>query len=123
MERPRLQSFRDFWPYYVGEHAHPTCRRLHFIGTTLVVALFVTAVVTGRTWLMWLMPFAGYGFAWYAHFAVEKNRPATFTYPFWSLGADFVMWAKMATGKMDEDLRRYAISWQPPEQRPPRHAE
>lgn len=114
MPEQRLETFRDFWPYYVGEHAHAMCRRLHFVGTSIVIALFFYAMVTRRFWVLWLMPIAGYGFAWGAHFFVEKNRPATFKYPLYSLGSDFVMWAKMATGQMDEDLRRYSVTWRPP---------
>lgn len=113
----RIQTYREFWPYYLGEHAHPLCRRLHFVGTTIVIALAAAAVITGRHWLFALMPVAGYGFAWVGHFVIEKNRPATFTYPFWSLGSDFVMWAKMLTFKLDDELARLGIHWSPPERR------
>ena len=117
MAEKTIKSYSDFWVYYAGEHAHPTCRRLHFVGTTIVMAIAVAAVVTRHWWLLALMPVAGYGFAWYGHFGVEKNRPATFTYPLWSLGSDFVMWWKMATGKMDAELDRHGIKWRPPEAR------
>lgn len=77
-----IKSYKEFWPYYAGEHAPPTCRRPHFIGTTIVMLFAVAALVTHHYWLFAMMPVAGYGFAWVGHFVIEKNRPATFTYPF-----------------------------------------
>jgi hypothetical protein len=102
----RIATFREFWPYYVREHSRPLTRGLHYVGTG---GLFVTAglaVVTGRPALLALLPVVGYGFAWAAHFFVERNRPATFTYPLWSLGADFVMFGKMLRGKMNDEATR-----------------
>ena len=101
----RMTSFREFWPSYVRDHANPTNRRLHFIGTSLVIALLVCGLFFGRPLLFLLMPIAGYGFAWAGHFLVEKNRPATFTYPLFSLAADFVMYGKTWAGKMDDEVR------------------
>lgn len=95
-----FSSFRDFYPHYLSEHADRTCRRLHFIGTTLVIAIVVTSIASGNlSWLL-LAPIAGYGFAWIGHFVFEKNRPATFKYPFYSLWGDFVMYKDMLTGKI-----------------------
>ena len=100
------RSFSEFWPYYLREHSKPRTRSLHYVGTTLVVAIAAFALVTGA-WL-WLLfvPFAGYGFAWIAHFRVERNRPATFTYPLWSLAADFKMWGLWLTGRLQPELDR-----------------
>jgi hypothetical protein len=86
------------------EHSRPATRALHYAGTTVVIGLAVYALATGR-WL-WLLaiPVAGYGFAWIAHFRVEKNRPATFTYPLWSLAADFRMWWLWLTGRLRPEL-------------------
>ena len=99
-------SFAEFWPFYLREHSRPRTRALHYAGTSLVIAIALFAGVTGR-WL-WLLaiPVAGYGFAWVAHFKVEKNRPATFTYPLWSLAADFRMWWLWATGRLGPELER-----------------
>lgn len=96
----RFASFAEFYPYYLSEHSDRTCRRLHFAGTTLVITLLATAIATGNPWLLLVLPVAGYGFAWLGHFVFEKNRPATFDYPFYSLWGDFVMYKDMLTGKI-----------------------
>jgi hypothetical protein len=101
----RIATFREFWPYYVREHSRPLTRGLHYVGTGGLLALAATALATRRPALLALLPVVGYGFAWAAHFFVEKNRPATFTYPLWSLGADFVMFGKMLRGRMHEEVR------------------
>jgi hypothetical protein len=87
----RYTRFVDFYPAYLREHAHPVCRRLHFVGTLLVIAIVVTAAVARDPRWLWLAPIAGYGFAWAGHFFFEKNRPATFTHPLYSLAGDWVM--------------------------------
>jgi hypothetical protein len=101
----RYTSFAAFWPFYLREHSRPLTRALHYIGSTLVVALGVYALINGRYWYFAAMPLAGYFFAWLAHFTVEKNRPATFTYPMWSLAADFKMWGLWLTGRLGPHLR------------------
>ena len=102
----RFGSFREFWPYYVSEHSRPLTRGLHYLGTGGLFVVAAVALGTGRLALLALLPVVGYGFAWGAHFFVEKNRPATFTYPLWSLGADFVMFGKMLRGQMGAEIRR-----------------
>ena len=94
-------TFRDFYPYYLSEHADRTCRRLHFVGSALVIVLIgvVLAGVLSPWWLL-VIPVIGYGFAWVGHFAFEKNKPATFKYPFYSLAGDWVMFGEMLTGKI-----------------------
>lgn len=106
----RYTSFAAFWPFYLREHSRPATRALHYIGTTLVVAVAVFAIVSGRYWWLFAMPLAGYFFAWVAHFRVEKNRPATFTYPLWSLAADFRMWWLWLTGRLGPELARAGVS-------------
>ncbi len=100
------RSFTDFWPFYLREHSKPRTRALHYAGTSLVLATTVVAAATGRWRLLLAIPIAGYGFAWVAHFAVEKNRPATFTHPLWSLAADFKMWWLWLTGRLATELER-----------------
>jgi hypothetical protein len=96
----RYHSFAEFYPFYLSQHSNATCRRMHFIGTTLVLAIAVAMIATQQWWMGLLLPIAGYGFAWVGHFAFEKNRPATFTYPRWSLAGDFVMYWQLLTGKI-----------------------
>lgn len=96
----RYRSFRDFYPYYLSEHSDRTCRRLHFIGTSLVIVTALAAAFSGKFALLWLLPLIGYGFAWVGHFFFEHNRPATFRYPFYSLIGDFRMFADMLTGRI-----------------------
>jgi len=93
-------SFAEFYPHYLREHAHPACRRLHFAGTTVVLASIVAALWTGNAWLLLVAPLAGYGFAWAGHFLFERNRPATFTHPLYSLAGDFAMYRDMLTGRI-----------------------
>jgi hypothetical protein len=105
----RYSTFDEFWPFYLREHSKPRTRALHYAGTSLVVAIAAFALVTGRWWLLLALPVAGYGFAWVAHFRVEKNRPATFTYPLWSLAADFRMWWLWLTGRIGSELERAGV--------------
>ena len=93
-------SFNEFYPFYLSEHSDRTCRRLHFAGTSLVILIALSAVASGRYGLLWFLPVVGYGFAWVGHFYFEKNRPATFKYPFYSLLGDFVMYKDIWSGKI-----------------------
>ncbi|PWB33478.1 DUF962 domain-containing protein [Pseudomonas sp. SDI] len=97
---PHFNSFAEFYPYYLGEHSNPTCRRLHFIGTSLVIALLAYTVASASWGVLIALPFAGYGFAWVGHFFFEKNRPATFKHPLYSLIGDFAMYRDMLRGKV-----------------------
>jgi hypothetical protein len=104
--RETLPSFEDFWPFYLGQHADPRTRAVHYCGTVAGSALFL-ALIAGGTW--WLLPaalVAGYGPAWAAHAFIERNRPATFTYPLWSFAADYRMLYCAATGRLAQELAR-----------------
>ena len=96
----RFATFAEFYPYYLGEHANRTCRRLHFAGTSLVLGCAIAALATGNAWWLAGCPLAGYGFAWLGHFAFEHNRPATFSHPLYSLMGDWVMYRDMLTGRI-----------------------
>ena len=98
--RANFRNFREFYPYYLGEHANRTCRQLHFIGSSLVLLLLAIAVVARRPALLLLVPVVGYGFAWVGHFYFERNKPATFTHPLWSLRGDWLMWWQMLIGRI-----------------------
>jgi hypothetical protein len=98
MDKP-YRTFAEFYPFYLSQHADRTCRRLHVVGSTVVLALLATALLHGGWW--WLsLPLAGYGFAWVGHFFFEHNKPATFTYPVYSLMGDWVMYWQVLTGKI-----------------------
>ncbi|MEN9448821.1 MAG: hypothetical protein RJA25_2111 [Bacteroidota bacterium] len=98
------QSLKEFYPYYLTEHSNQTCRTLHYIGTSLLFIIVGVAVYTGTARFLFLLPLVGYGFAWLGHFAFEKNKPATFKYPFYSLASDFIMFFHFITGQIDEKL-------------------
>ena len=98
-DRPAFASFRDFYPFYLGEHSNRTSRRLHVSGTLLALALAISAPVTGHLLLLWAVPVAGYAFAWTGHYFFEKNRPATFTHPLYSLCGDLTMMVEVLTGR------------------------
>ncbi len=100
----KYQTFWDFYPYYLTEHSLPVNRTLHFIGTGLVIGMLIAGTVTGKWYYFVVIPFCGYGFAWVGHFFLEKNRPATFTYPLYSLGSDFVMFWHILTGQISKKL-------------------
>jgi hypothetical protein len=101
-----FESFDEFWPYYVEQHKKKLTRQIHFIGTSLAVACLAGGLIGRPRWLVLLAPFAGYAPAWISHLLVERNRPATFSHPIWSLQADLVMWGKTLAGTMDEEVER-----------------
>ncbi|HSX62435.1 MAG TPA: DUF962 domain-containing protein [Tahibacter sp.] len=93
-------SFREFYPFYLGEHSNTVCRRLHYLGSSLALVCLATAVVTGNAWWALGALFCGYGFAWVGHFFFEKNRPATFSHPLYSFAGDWVMLRDMLIGRI-----------------------
>lgn len=104
-----FKTFEDFWPFYLGEHSSRKNRRLHALGTTAALTAVGLAVLKRKPKLALLAPVLGYGPAWIGHFVIEKNRPATFKHPLWSLRGDFRMARMMLSGQLDDELARLAI--------------
>ena len=100
----QISSFDEFWPFYVSQHLNPINRKLHAYGTTLGLVLGVAALVTRTSLLGVLALVCAYGFAWVGHFFYERNRPATFTYPWLSFRADFRMYWLTLHGEMDTEI-------------------
>ena len=105
----RIQSFEEFWPFYLGEHSLAATRWMHFFGSSCALGFVASAFVTGSWALLPAAAVCGYGFAWVSHFFIEKNKPASFSYPLWSFIADWKMWALIATGRINAELSRLKI--------------
>ncbi|MDZ7267996.1 MAG: DUF962 domain-containing protein [candidate division KSB1 bacterium] len=101
-----MRTFAEFWPFYLGEHAAPANRWLHFTGTSLALVQIIFAVATQRFWLL----LTGYALAWAGHFLLEKNRPATFTYPLYSFLDEWKMWTLMLTGRLQQEGQK--LGWE-----------
>lgn len=108
MSKP-VKTYQEFWPYYLREHAHPATRTYHYIGVVGLILVVIASLTLQNYYLLWLMPVVGYGFAWFSHFTIEKNKPATFDYPFWSLISDFRMFYCWLAGRMDVELQKAGI--------------
>jgi hypothetical protein len=109
MAHDEMKSFEEFWPHYVAEHSKPATRTLHAVGTTVGVACAVALVARGKWKLLPLAFIPGYGAAWASHFLIEKNKPATFEHPLWSLRGDYKMIGLMLAGRMEEEIRRLGL--------------
>ncbi|MGB5809413.1 MAG: DUF962 domain-containing protein [Polyangiales bacterium] len=102
----RIGSFEEFWPFYVGEHQSRACRAFHYLGKIGVLASLGAAAYTRQWWLLLLAPVVGYAASWTGHFGFERNVPAAFSYPWWSLRADFKMLGFALTGRMAREVTR-----------------
>jgi hypothetical protein len=109
-DRPSFPTYEAFFPYYVAMHSKPLTRKVHFVGTTLGLVVALTGAVLRRPKLLLGLPGFGYGFAWPAHWFIEKNNPATFGHPLWSLRGDFEMIRYMVQGR-DGELTAIAAEW------------
>jgi hypothetical protein len=99
-------TFAQFWPSYLREHSNPTTRAIHLAGTVAALLCLLTAIIARNPWWILIALVVGYGPAWFAHFFVEKNKPATFRHPFLSLAADFTMLGHALRGTLDEEVHK-----------------
>ena len=106
----KIQTYAAFWPYYLREHSKPATRNIHFLGTALATSGAVALIVTGNWWFLAAALIGGYAPAWIGHFFIEHNRPATFTYPLWSLVSDYRMAWAWITGRIGTELERAGVA-------------
>lgn len=106
----KIETFEAFWPFYLGEHSRGLTRLIHVAGTGVGILLLLLAIITQNWWLLLAALVSGYGFAWVSHMLVERNRPATFTYPLWSLIGDLRMFWLFCQGKLEKEVQRHGIS-------------
>jgi hypothetical protein len=109
MPNKRIETYAEFWPYYLSEHRQPGTRALHIFGTALAFSLFAAGLALGFWPLILAALISGYFFAWIGHFFIERNRPATFRYPLWSLISDFRLFFMFLAGRLAGEYRRHGI--------------
>ncbi|MFE1246124.1 Mpo1-like protein [Fictibacillus sp. NPDC058756] len=100
-----FKNYEEFWPFYLSQHSKPSTRAWHFVGTSFVFIFIILAVWKSLLFLL-LAPVVAYGIAWFSHFFVEGNKPATFGHPFWSLIADFRMYRMILFGQLGNELTK-----------------
>ena len=105
-----ITTYAEFWPYYLREHSHPATRGWHYVGTSLALLTLFFIIFFGKWLLLPLAFVCGYFFAWVSHGVIEKNKPATFTYPLWSLFSDFKMLFCFLTGQMGRELGKAGMA-------------
>ncbi|XP_051132262.1 uncharacterized protein LOC127252219 isoform X2 [Andrographis paniculata] len=104
-----FRNMEEFWAFYISQHSKRGTRRWHFAGTFCSIMVTVYSVVSCNWWCLMLVPLIGYGMAWYSHFFIEGNVPATFGHPIWSLLCDYKMFGLMLAGRMDAEIKRLAV--------------
>lgn len=109
----KYASLAEFWPFYLHEHSKPMTRALHLVGTAVALGCLVAAAALRNAWFLLAGLLAGYAFAWIAHFFVEHNRPATFTYPLKSFLSDWKMFGYFVVGRLGRQLQKHGVRPKP----------
>ena len=109
MATRRFQSFEEFWPFYLKEHSKRATRTWHFVGTTIGLLFSISVLLAGSPALVPLGLLPGYASSWFSHFFIEKNRPASWTYPLWSFMGDWKMWGFIVSGRIDSEVTRLGV--------------
>jgi len=93
-------TFSQYYQHYLSLHQNKWCRRLHVLGQ-LVTIVFTIFVLSNWYWyLIPLIPFVVYPFAWSGHYFFEKNEPAAFKNPLWAKASDWVMLKDILIGRV-----------------------
>jgi hypothetical protein len=102
------KTFAEFWPRYVVAHSRSATRAMHLAGTLAGWGLLLGAVILAKPVLVLAALVVPYALAWFSHFFIENNTPASFKNPLWSWMADQKMTAMILAGKMAAEVRRCA---------------
>ena len=110
MEPAQIVTYPEFWHYYLREHAKPRTRAWHYLGTSCTILCLAAALVLRQPWVLLASVILGYAPAWIGHFTSERNRPATFRYPLWSLMSDFRMFGSWLIGSLPRELEAAGVA-------------
>ena len=103
-----VETFEDFWPYYVRLHRRPETQWLHALATASCGALLAAGVVERSSWLLVAAPLADYAIAQASHRLFEKNKTTPWKRQDWHTRAELRMLRLVVTGRMRAEVERFA---------------
>ena len=103
------KTYTEFWPFYLSQHTKPLTRALHYFGTLLGTAILFWAILSQTWWALAIASLCGYAFAWIGHAFVERNKPATFSYPVWSFISDYHMLWLWMSFRLKQELKQHGL--------------